>query len=497
MTETATLNSTANYYAAVDLGSNSFHLLVAKVTGNRLEVVDRHKEMVQLARGLDERGNLAKEIQVEAIAALMRINERLRDIAPENIRAVGTKTLRATRNADKFLRKAEAALGHPINIISGFEEARLVYQGVARSLENTNQRRLVVDIGGASTEFIIGEGRGPRLLESLNLGCVTLAERHFKFGPVSKSRMDAAYISASAVIEPIARAYKAFGWDIALGTSGTMRAAAELMEAKDQGLITRANLDKIIQQTILDGEVINSDVPKLRRDVLPAGLAIIKALFDQLELEQLHIADVSLKEGLIFEILGREANTDSREDSVNRLAETYQCDEAQRKRVADLAVDFASQLQLADINDTTAAQLLGWAGTLHEIGLHISHNGFHKHGYYLLRHHDMSGFSRFEQHMLATLVRLQRSTIKTALISELAPHSHTDFMCMIVALRLAVILCRGREALYITPTLALLPSGEIQLTLPEGWLDSHPLSATNLQNETEELLLAGIRFQYC
>ncbi|BFM11932.1 exopolyphosphatase [Simiduia litorea] len=493
MTASTSTSATANYYAAVDLGSNSFHLLVAKVVGNRLEVVDRHKEMVQIARGLDERGNLAKEMQAEAIAVLLRINERLRDIAPENIRAVGTKTLRAARNADKFLRKAEEALGHPINIISGFEEARLVYQGVVRSLEDNSQKRLVIDIGGASTEFIIGEGRGPRLLESLNLGCVTLAERHFKFGPVTKSRMEAAYISASAAIEPIARAYKAFGWDIALGTSGTMRAAAELMDAKDQGLITRTNLDNIIQQTILDGEVLNGEVPKLRRDVLPAGLAIIKALFDQLGLEQLHIADVALKEGLIFEIIGREANTDSREDSVNRLAQTYQCDQAQRERVAELAVNFTTQLQLADINDTKATQLVAWAGTLHEIGLHISHNGFHKHGYYLLRHHDMSGFSRYEQHMLAALVRLQRSAIKTSLINELAPHNRNDFMCMVVALRLAVILCRGREALDINPTLALQSNGELTLALPKDWLEKHPLSAINLHNEAEELLLAGVK----
>lgn len=328
MTEQA-LETNGDYYAAVDLGSNSFHLLVAKVVGNRLEVVDRHKEMVQIARGLDARGTLSKDVQLNALSVLERISQRLRDIKPQNIRAAGTKTLRAARNADKFLKKAEAALGHPIHIISGYEEARLVYQGVVSTLENSSQRRLVIDIGGGSTEFIIGEGARPRLLESLSLGCVVLAEQHFRFGPVTRDRMQSAYLAACTAIEPIAHAYRSFGWEMAMGSSGTMRAAAELMTAKDQGLITRENLHKVIEQTIADGEVIHTSVPKLRRDVLPAGLAIIQAIFDQLELEQLHIADAALKEGLIYETLGRAADSDSRDESVNRLVEIYQCDQAQ------------------------------------------------------------------------------------------------------------------------------------------------------------------------
>lgn len=498
MTDT-TKTDKGEYYAAIDLGSNSFHLLVAKVVGTRLEVVDRHKEMVQIARGLDDKGILDKDTQANALAVLERINQRLRDIKPENIRAVGTKTLRAARNADKFLRKAEAALGYPIHIISGFEEARLVYQGVSASLENSDQRRLVIDIGGASTEFIIGEGSKPRLLESLSLGCVVLADQHFKFGPVTRERMHSAYLEACATIEPIAHAYRAYGWDMALGTSGTMRAAAELMAAKDNGLITREHLEAVIEQTIADGEVVNTSVPKLRRDVLPAGLAIIQAIFDQLDLSQLHIADVALKEGLIFETLGRAADSDSRNDSVQRLAEIYHCDLAQGERVARLATDMARQLSLPAINGTAANQLLRWAALLHEVGLHISHNGFHKHGYYLLRHHDLGGFARYEQHLLASLVRLQRNGLKAKVIDELSPTQRQPLLHMVVCLRLAVIFCRGRKDVALQLSIARDDQDGrpgLALTLPKQWLQEHPLTAINLYNEAELLAHAGYHFSF-
>ncbi|MBB3168657.1 Ppx/GppA phosphatase family protein [Simiduia aestuariiviva] len=488
-----------DYYAAVDLGSNSFHLMVAKLVGNRLEVVDRYKEMVQIARGLDARGTLSKEVQREALEVLGRINQRLRDIKPANIRAVGTKTLRAARNADKFLRKAETELGHPIHIISGYEEARLVYQGVVSTLENNQQRRLVIDIGGGSTEFIIGQGQHPRLLESLSLGCVVLAEQHFKFGPVTRERMDAAYLSACAAIEPIAHTYRSFGWDMAMGSSGTMRAAAELMTAKDNGLITRDNLQRVIEQTIAGGEVSNTNVPKLRRDVLPAGLAIIQAIFDQLKLDQLHIAEASLKEGLIYETLGRAGNSDSREESVHRLMDIYQCDRAQGERVAEMAQAMVRQLNLPHINGTPATQLVRWAALLHEIGLHISHNSFHKHSYYLLRHHDMGGFARYEQHWLASLVRLQRNAIKPKVLEEVSEQDLPRFLHMVACLRLAVILCRGRDDVPLATALEVsaidAPMG-LQLKLPAPWLNQHPLTAINLYNEAAMLSDVGYSFNY-
>lgn len=490
---------TEHHYAAVDLGSNSFHLLVAEWRDGRLEVVDRYKEMVQIARGLDGHGKLSKDTQTAALDVLARMGQRLRDIPAHHIRAVGTKTLRAARNSDKFLRKAQAALGHPIHIISGFEEARLVYQGVCSTLERNHQKRLVIDIGGASTEFIIGQGDTPRLLESLNLGCVVLAERFFKYGPVTERAMQSAYTAACAIIEPIARAYRAEGWDLAIGTSGTMRAAAELMDAKNKGLISRESLTRVVEQTIADGEVLHASVPKLRRDVLPAGLAIISAIFDQLKLTELHVADAALKEGLIQELLGQGAATDTRDTSVMHLAERYGCDLQQGQRVAGMASQLINQIPLPPVNGIPPAQFMHWAGILHEIGLHISHSGYHKHGHYLLKHHDMGGFSRFEQHWLASLVRMQRNNIKQALIIEQSQSLQPVLLCMVAVFRLALIFCRARKDPDIIPQLTLQSAGDLmqlRLILPDQWLDDHPLTALNLQQEADLLAEAGLTLTF-
>lgn len=486
------------HYAAVDLGSNSFHLLIAAWRDDHLEVVDRYKEMVQIARGLDHNGKLSEATQTAALECLTRMGQRLRHIPASNIRAVGTKTLRAASNSIDFLHKATCALGHTIEIISGYEEARLVYQGVCAGQRNVDKKQLVIDIGGASTEIIIGINGTPILLESLNLGCVVLAERYFGNG-ASASAMQQAYTHACAAIEPIVHTYTNQGWDMAIGSSGTMRAAAELMDAKDRGIISRESLTRVIEETVANGEVINASVAKLRRDVLPAGLAIISALFNQLNLRELHVADGSLKEGLLYELAGGHSGTDTRERSIEQLINRYACDRAQGKRVANMASKLLAQLALPQIHQLAPTQLIEWAGKLHEIGLHISHSGYHKHGHYLLKHLDMGGFTRFEQHWLASLVRLQRNRIKHSLIIAQSQSLQPLMLIMVSVLRIALVFCRARKDPSVEPVLTANLHSEpltLKLQLPTNWLNNNPLTYHNLQELAQELDPVGVNFSF-
>lgn len=470
------------YFAAVDLGSNSFHMIICRVNQETVETIDRVKDMVQIARGMQS-GTLAPDAQDRALQCLKRFGERLRGIPSSQVRAVGTKSLRSAKNVQNFLREAEQTLGYPIEIISGFEEARLVYKGLAHCVANDQNRRLVIDIGGASTEFIIGLEAEPELMESLNFGCVVYAEKHDLKHKVSSKGMRAAYLAACAEIEPIRRLYLKKGWDLVYGTSGTMRAIADLVAPQDGGAIIRANsLRELSAAVIEDSERALQSMPKLRRDVLPAGIAVLRAIFDQLKLEKIHVADASLKEGLIYDTVGRFKNVDARYAAVAKLQGQYHVDLAQAERVRNAAITFWKQITGPDLPGVSRTKILTWATQLHEIGLGISHSSHHHHGHYILRHSDLAGFGRYEQLILACLVRAHRKKISDDRFEGLEKSVRQALLPMLICLRIAVILHRRREDVAPLPKLKQSSHG-YTLEFEKNWLEENPMTAASLEKE--------------
>jgi exopolyphosphatase/guanosine-5'-triphosphate,3'-diphosphate pyrophosphatase len=473
------------YFAAVDLGSNSFHMIIARINDDRLEVIDRVKDMVQLARGIKRDGHLSMDAQERALGCLARFAERLRDIPRHQIRAVGTKTLRSAEGSKQFIKAAEQALGVPIQIISGYEEARLVYSGLAHSVTNDHSRRLVVDIGGGSTEIIIGQDYEPQKLESLSMGCVTCTEKFFAGGAkVTTGTFRKAYLGACTKLEEIRKPYMKTGWDIAYGTSGTIRAIAELLKEKDGGaIITSASLDWLAKE-VCDNKTRLGELPALRKTVFPAGVAILKAVFDQLKLDKMHVGDAALKEGLINDIIGRFSDDDARQSTVTKLMAQYKVDTDQAVRVQNSALALWKQIDGPLIPGVSRTKVLGWAALLHEIGMSISHAVHHNHGYYIIRNSDLAGFGRYEQYILANLVRSHRKGLYQKKFEDLDEQTMTALIPLIVCLRLAVLINRRREDISIKPKLSR-EGRKYRLRVGKRWLSGHPLTLDGLEQEQQ------------
>lgn len=487
--------------AAVDLGSNSFHMVVARVAEGRVQMVDRLKEMVRLGAGLDESRNLTPAAQRAALACLERFAQRLRDMPPGSVRVVGTNTLRSARNAEEFLALAEQVLGHPIDVISGVEEARLIYQGVAHSQTDDGQRRLVMDIGGGSTEFAVGQGYEVLDLESLYLGCVSLSQRHFPDGVITAKGMRRAEITAQLEIRPMARRLNRLGWQRALGTSGTILAVAEVLRDKkwsDQG-IQRAGLLQLRDHLISAAHVDTLELPQLpekRRPSFPGGVAILLAAFESLELETMTISEGALREGLVFDLLGRIEQEDVRQHTVDAVARRCQVDEAQAARVKQTAMAVLGELAPEwSLQDDEFRNALGWAAQLHEIGLSVAHSQYHKHGAYLLAHSDLPGFTRQEQRLVAALVRGHRRKFPSAVFAALPDNERLPAQRLCLILRLSVRLHRERSERPL-PAIRVSPKRKgLTLDFPHGWLDEHPLTQVDLKNESGFLKNSGWRLK--
>lgn len=496
-----TLESTqfeSPYFAAIDLGSNSFHLLVARVkeNGSGIETVDREKQMVQIARGLNDDGFLTEEAQERALICLHQFAERIRDIPISQIRAVGTKTLRAAHNSSLFLKSAERVLGVKIQTISGYEEARLVYAGLSNTITKSNQR-LVIDIGGGSTEFIIGSGHTPIQLESLSMGCVAFSEQYKLYGKeINRITMRNAYYAACAELEEIRKNYLKTGWEIAYGTSGTMKAVGEILSQEDGGaIITKDSVNALAETIIEEGAIHSDSIPPLRQDVLPAGIAIIQAIFDQLKLETIHVADATLKEGLIFDTIGRFGDRDIRQETVESLVTRYNVDLDQGNRVKDIALALWRQIDPPALPGVSRSKILRWASMLHEIGLAISHSGYHHHGHYLIRYSDLAGFGRYEQYVLANLVRVHRKKLSEAKLEGLDNTAKQAFIPLAVCIRIAFLMCRRREPCDHTPKLRDI-NGDYILTFDKQWLDDHPLTLAGLEQECNHFENIGVKLSF-
>lgn len=484
--------------AAIDLGSNSFHMIVASLRQNDVVIVDRLREMVRLAGGLGPNRMLSVEAQQRALDCLQRFGQRLRDMPPGSVRAVGTNTLRVARNAEAFLRLAEQALGYPIEIISGIEEARLIYQGVAQSLATDGTRRLVMDIGGGSTEYIIGVDETPLQKESLHMGCVSMSQAHFGDGKITPKRFKRAVLAAQIELEPFERTFRAGAWNEAVGSSGTLRTVEKLLLAagwSKEG-ITSEGLGRLMDALLSAGHVDKLSFDELspdRKPILPGGVAIIYASFKSLGIQRMKVADGALREGLLYDLLGRIHREDVRARTVTALAVRYHVDSEHAARVAQTASRLWKQIApAAGLSREVGEQWLNWAAELHEIGLDIAHSQHHKHGAYIIENADLPGFSRQDQKLLAAIVRAHRRKFPNKMLKELVAPWNVAARPLALILRLSVLLHRSRHAEELPPVGIALTENRLDLRFPKGWLEDHPLTAADLEQEAEYLRAVDI-----
>ena len=487
--------------AAVDLGSNSFHMVVARYSHGQLVIIDRLREMVRLAAGVAENGRIDKEVAARALACLERFGQRLRDMHADSVRVVGTNALRLAHRKQAFLERAREALGHPIEIIGGMEEARLIYSGVAHTLPDEPGRRLVVDIGGGSTELIIGEGLTPLELESLQMGCVSSSERFFRDGKLSAKRFERARLAARLELEPVQAAFRRRGWDTCAGSSGTVRAIGDAIRALDpQALnITPAGIARVIEYCVDVGHVRELNLEPItedRRPVFPGGLAILAEIYSALDIKEMRIAEGAMREGLLYDMLGRFKREDARERTVRAMQQRYHVDEAQAERVEATVRNFLEQTRAAwKLEEPLAKWALKWAARLHEIGLDVSHSGYHRHGAYLLENGDMPGFPREEQRLLARLVGAHRRKLTLEGLEELLPPWDRSALYLIVLLRLAVLLHRGRSSTALPQIDLVAMPRSLEARFPPRWLDDHPLTLADLLQEVDYLRAVGFRLR--
>jgi exopolyphosphatase/guanosine-5'-triphosphate,3'-diphosphate pyrophosphatase len=485
------------HVAAVDMGSNSFRLQVGRIVGNQIYPLDGLKETVRLAAGLTPDKTLDAASQQRALNALSRFGERLRDFAPDAVRAVATNTLRVAKNGAEFLVRAEAALGFPIEIIAGREEARLIYLGVAHTLPNPRIRHLVVDIGGGSTEFIIGQNIEPIRLESLYMGCVSFSLRFFPAGSVSKRSMKDAELAARRELQTITQAYHDTGWQEAVGSSGTAKAIRDILELNHfaDGSITREGLDRLRSRLIQAGDPAKAGLEGMRPDRVPViagGVAIMSAVFKEFGLERMTFSEGALRLGVLYDLIGRYHHEDLREATVSRFMQRYEVDRRQAVRVSVLALEFFQQLRPDDpVEESVAAQFLTWAARLHEIGISIAHSSFHKHSAYILSNADMPGFSRRDQALLARLVLAHRGKLERVQpLTRVAPE-----WLLIFCLRLAALLHRARDDAPMPEILVSATANGFQMQIDRDWLDNAPLTAAVLAEETQQWTNVGIEFK--
>ena len=483
--------------AAVDLGSNSFHLEIGRVVDGQVYPLDAVREAVRLGAGLTAEKRIDRAKQAAALEALAKFGERLRGFARSAVRAVGTNTLRVAKNAPQFLREARAALGFPIEVISGREEARLIYLGVAHSLPVSAQRRLVVDIGGGSTELIVGTGFEALLTESLYMGCVSYSLKYFPDGRIDKPRLKAAELAARQELSALTKQYRDTGWDEAVGSSGTARALESILRENEFAAegITREGLDRLRTLLLKTGEADPDRIAGLRPNrapVLPGGLAIMAAAFDALGLETMKVSEGALRHGVLYDLLGRVQHRDMREATVAQFMRRYHVDAAQADRVRVLSLKIYDALSPgAEREDDADRLMLEWAARLAETGLSIAHAAYHKHSAYVLSNADMPGFSRMEQARLARIVLAHRGKLGKVQDAGL---EGPDWK-LVFALRLASLILRSRSDAKLPFLRVAADAGGFAIDLPQSWLDDNPLSADALEAEADQWKKVGMKLE--
>ncbi|ARP36901.1 guanosine-5'-triphosphate,3'-diphosphate diphosphatase [Vibrio syngnathi] len=473
-------------YAAIDLGSNSFHMLVVRHIDGSVQTMAKIKRKVRLAAGLDENNALSTEAMQRGWDCLSLFAERLQDIPKENIRIVGTATLRTAINVDIFLEKANQILGYDINVISGEEEAATIYKGVAHTSGGSG-RRLVVDIGGASTEMIIGEGFSAKALTSLKMGCVTWLERHFKDRQLTATNFNNAIEAAKSTLAPILDSYTDIGWDVCVGASGTVQALQEIMLAQGMDeVITHAKLKRLQKQAMITERLEELEIEGLtleRALVFPSGLSILIAIFELLEIDSMTLAGGALREGLAYEMVDELRQEDIRARTIKSVQSRYQMDVSYGEQVAVVAQTLLEQAGAETwVFEPQAGVLLQTAAKLHEIGLTIDFKKGGEHSAYLLQNLDLPGFTRAQKHYLGELTRRYREQLTS--LPEQHAVSGTSSKRILRILRLAILLTHRRNP-ALEPEFKLATDGNnLTLTLSKQWLADNPLTAAELEIES-------------
>jgi exopolyphosphatase/guanosine-5'-triphosphate,3'-diphosphate pyrophosphatase len=482
--------------AAIDLGSNSFHLIIAKIEHGEMRPVDALAEKVQLGAGL-KNGLLAEDAIARGLDCLSRFAQMLGSVEPQRVRVVGTHALRMAKNRKDFTIPARRVLGTRVDVIYGLEEARLVYLGVAHSLADDAQSRLVIDIGGGSTEFIIGQRFEPQSMESLQMGCVSFGKTFFPQGKISRGKYRKGYEQARAQVYPIRHRFHSKRWEECVGSSGTLQAIETILTQNGwgEGGIDRqglASLEKHILKFKLMEDIQLEGLVAQRRNVILPGIAITSALFDVLGIEHLRTSGGALREGVIYDLMGRLSHEDVRERTVNALMQRYAVDADTAAIVERRARTFFSAARKPWQLNRDDWELLHWLACTHEIGMAISHKHFNRHSAYLLRNADLPGFSQEEQELLAVLALGQRGKLRADLFAEIADTDLPRVLYLLAIIRLASCF-KYVEKLEQLPDFSVLAEDKaLTLDFPEGWLQDHPLTARELAAEQATLKKAGL-----
>ena len=454
--------------AAIDMGSNSFHLAIARVDHGEVKKVASMSEKVQLAAGLDENKNLTEAAQQRGLACLARFVGRLSSVQSNRLRIVATNALRQAKNGHEFIQKAAEILPKPIEIIAGREEARLIYLGVSHTMANSG-RRLVIDIGGGSTELIIGEEFEPIHTESVQMGCVAFTKAYFAEGEISAKAFDKALTAARKEMSGLVNTYKSAGWDTVVGSSGTIKACRQIAVnmgwSDDQENLTREGLEKLKDKLLKYKHVEEIEFDGLKEDrraVLPAGVAILYAVFELLNIDKLVYSDGALREGVMYDLLGRFQHEDVRDRSVHALMGRYGADPKQAERVVETAQKLFDSVAESLKMNSDDSDLLRRAAYLHEIGLAISHSGYHRHGAYLLQHSDIPGFSQIDQNYLSHLVAHHRRKLRSEAKTDVQKVGGIKLVHLSLLLRLAILLNHSRSD-------EMLPAIELTIENEQQW----------------------------
>ena len=477
-------------FAAIDLGSNSFHMVIARVVDGAMQVLGRLKQRVHLADGLDHQNRLSEEAIQRGLSCLALFAERLQGFSPANVTIVGTHTLRQAVNAEEFLQRAADVIPYPIEVISGHEEARLIFMGVEHT-QPEKGRKLVIDIGGGSTELVIGEDFEPKLVESRRMGCVSFANLYFPGGVISKENFRRARLAATQKLETLSWQYRLHGWQYALGASGTIKATCEVLQAmgeKDK-LVTPERLEMLYDEVVKHKSFDSLSLPGLsdeRKAVFIPGLAILCGVFDALAIRELRLSDGALREGVLYEMEGRFRHQDIRSRTAQSLANHYAIDSDQARRVLDTTDQLYQQWREQNPKQANPqlSALLKWAAMLYEVGLTINHSGLHRHSSYILQNTNMPGFNQDQQTLLATLVRFHRKAVKVEEMPRLTLFKKKQFLPLVFLLRLGTLLNNQRQATSTPETLKLTTDdGHWTLTFPYGYFSQNNLVQLDLERE--------------
>jgi exopolyphosphatase/guanosine-5'-triphosphate,3'-diphosphate pyrophosphatase len=489
--------------AALDIGSNSFHLVVARVVAGSVQILHRVKQKVRLADGLDNDFILSEEAQERGLRSLEVISESLQGFEPESVRIVATYTLRKANNTRAFIKAAKKVLPYPIEVISGAEEARLIYQGVAHT-NHDNGKRLVIDIGGGSTEFIIGETFDAKLLRSLQMGCVSYTQRFFKNGELTPKAFKKAITAAQQELEMIDDKFNRLGWNTCIGCSGTIRTIIELAQRLDstnrENHVSLSDLQTLIELCCAAG---TSDKLQLegmtedRQPVFAAGLAILTGVFRSLQINEMEYSPAALREGVLYEMEEQLTHPDIRQRSAESLATRYDVDIDQAKRVLATTMEIYQSCKKAwQIEHRELKDMLGWAALLHEVGLQINTRGIQRHSGYILQNLDLPGFNQESQNLLATMVRFHRKKIRSNDIPEFYQHQSEQVNALLVILRLGVLLNIKRQDDILPEIKASAENNTLKLSFPKNWLDAKPIFRADLECEAVYIQALGLELVY-